>query len=265
MLTSSFIFRPRRLALMVGAGALAVTAAFAGHQYLEIQDLASDRLVEFSASFKSIPDLASLNRQSDLVVIGHVVGDGTTHMVIQPGGTPKAAPPPAQPNITGKKGEALTGQSVQPAPGHVTALGHADGADPGRVTEGRTANVNLGTPITTFEIKVDRVLQGNAAAGSQVKVTQAGGHVALDTFPGGPKLQRTVEFEHDTLMKAGERQVMFLHRANDGSFFVVGGPQGRLLVDQAGNVHPIDVAAPALKGRDGQSLERFVAEHEAAK
>jgi hypothetical protein len=250
---------------MVGAGALAVTAAFAGHQYLEIQDLASDRLVEFSASFKSVPDLASLNRQADLVVIGHVVGDGATHMVIQPGGTPKAAPPPAQHDITGKKGEALKGQSVLPAPNHVTALGNADGANSGLITEGRATNVNLGTPITTFGVTVERVLQGNVAAGSQIKVTQAGGHVALDTFPGGPKLQRTIEFEHDTLMQAGERQVMFLRRANDGSFFVVGGPQGRLTIDQAGKVHPIDVAAPALKGRDGQPLERFVAEHDAAK
>ncbi|MBV9170694.1 MAG: hypothetical protein JOZ81_11475 [Chloroflexi bacterium] len=79
------------------------------------------------------------------------------------------------------------------------------------------------------------------------------------------QLHRTVEFEHDTLMQAGDEHVMFLKKATDGTFYVVGGPQGRLSLDKSGKVHPIDPSAPALKNHNGRLLESLVGEVSTAK
>ena len=124
-------------------------------------------------------------------------------------------------------------------------------------------NANLGTPITTYTLQLERTAKGNG--GNQLTLTQLGGHVTLDTYPGGPKLERTVEFEGDHLMQAGDRAVMFLKQASDGSFFVAAGPQGRLSVDKADKVHPVDDTAPALIGHTGETLEGFLAAVAAAK
>ena len=98
MLTTSFARRPqlrlRQIALLAGAGALVATTALVGHAVIDFQDFAADHMVEISTSYKSIPDLATLSRQSDLVIVGQVVNNGTTHFAAPLSGSPSANPAP---------------------------------------------------------------------------------------------------------------------------------------------------------------------------
>ncbi len=249
-LANSLSLRPqlhvRQIVALFVAGALVTGLALAVHAMIDFQDFASDHLVEFSTSYKSIPDLATLRHQSDLVIVGRVVGDGATRFAT-PGGTPQSNPAPQTADATGKKADALKSDANVAARPALT---------------GNVVKTIPGTPITTFNIQIERVLQGNVAAGSRLVVTQPGGHVTLDMIPNlsAAQVHRTVEFEHDTLMQSGEQHVMFLQRGSDGTFFVVGGPQGRLSVDRSGKLHAIDPGAPALKSREGQLLESLVNE-----
>ena len=247
-LAFSRAFNPRRLAILLGTGALAISAMTVGRAYLDIQDSASDRLVELNASYKAAPDLPTLKANSDLVIVGRIVKVDATKLITQTGNDRNvSAPAPAAVNLDPKKAQA---EKLQPPA-------------PGLPSKNPVANANLGTPETTYTVQVERSLKGNAPA--QISLTQLGGKVTLDTYPGGPKLQRTVEFESDTLMQAGERNVMFLNRAADGTFFVGSGPQGRVSVDPANRVHAIDPHAPALKAHDGADLESFLGSITAAK
>jgi hypothetical protein len=239
-LTFSHALTPRRMALLIGAGILAVTAAFAGRAYLDIQDSAADHLVQLSAVYKAAPDLATLKANSDLIVVGRIAKAGTTRMVVQTGNSGISAPAPDRLGVDAKKSDA---EKLQPPA-------------PGLPSQNLIGNANLGTPVTTYAVQVEQSIKGSAPA--QISVTQLGGKVTLDTYPGGPKLQRTVEFEGDTLLQAGERHVLFLNRAADGTFFVGSGPQGRLTIDQSGKIHPVDANAPALHGHEGDNLQAFL-------
>jgi hypothetical protein len=231
--------------MLIAVGTITLFAATIGRAYLEIQAAASDRLVELHASFKAIPDLATLKSQADLVVVGRIARNGTTNRITDSGNSRATAPTPPPLDLSDKKANAV---KQQPAP-----------AAPPSSTDANIANANLGTPVTTYDVQIERVLKGSSAS-SQIVVGQLGGKVALDTFPGGPKLQRTVVFEGDTLMNAGERHVLFLKRASDGTFFMVGGPQGRLSIDNTDQLHPIDTTSPAHHGRAGETLDGFIAE-----
>jgi hypothetical protein len=250
MHTANFVFgrrlSPRRLGMLIVAGVLGLVVISVGRIYLGIQDVAADRVVELNASFKAAPDLVTLKNQSDLVVVGRIAAEGTTRMVAQSGNSDKTAPPPAPPALDPAKADALKQQPAAPQ----------------SQVAGAIANANIGTPLTTYVVRVERVVKGNARG--EIAVSQLGGKVMLDSFPGGPKLQRTVQFEGDTLMQAGERHVLFLKSAGDGTFFVTGGPQGRLSIDSGGKVHPIDNTAPALRAHAGETLEDFLATVEAA-
>jgi hypothetical protein len=255
MLSTSFAPRPqlraRQIAILLGAGALAISATLTGRAIMDFQSYASDHVVEFSTSYKSIPDMATLTRQADLVIVGNVVNNGATHFATPSSAAPASNPAPAAATADGKKADALKSPD---AAAQLPAL------------SGKVVNTIPGTPFTTFDIQVERVLRGQVAAGSQIQVTQPGGHVTLSTIPNvaAADLHRTVEFEHDTLMQAGDKHVMFLQRAGDGSYFVLGGPQGRFSLDRGGKVHPIDPATPASRGRDGQLLETLAGEVRAA-
>src|SRR5437763_602566 len=130
-------------------------------------------------------NLAALNANSDLVVVGRIARPGTTQMVVQTGNSGITAPAPAPPSVDARKSDA---EKLQPPA-------------PGAADKNPVGNANLGTPVTTFIVQVEQSIKGSAPA--QISVTQLGGKVTLDTYPGGPKLQRTVEFEGDSLMQAG--------------------------------------------------------------
>lgn len=248
MHTPSFISRPRlslrSAAITLGIGALAVTSGLAVKSYEDFQAYAAPHTVEFSMCYKALPDLKTLNQNSELVVVGRVI-QGSTKLVPFQAETPHANGAPAAPSLPSAKADAL---AKEPAAGLQTVSATSDG------DARETRNAGLGTPVTVFDVQIEQVLRGAAREGAAIKVTQPGGDVTLDSFPGGPKLQRSIVFEHDTLMQAGERQLLFLTRGADGTYSVAGGPQGRMSVDNGGKLHPIDASASALRGHAGQTV-----------
>ncbi|MDQ3810145.1 MAG: hypothetical protein M3336_07635 [Chloroflexota bacterium] len=237
---------------VVLGGALALTAVAAaaamGRAWADLQHQTSELAVTTSrgaGSAVAIPDLASLTRLADLVVVGRVAGEGATRLEVQPAQTPipfQPLAPPAGPSGGGKAGEPVT------PPPRAESLAQA----------GRGAGPAI--PITAYPVEVERVVRGGAGAGQQVTVVQTGGTFSVPVVPGGPSVTRTLQVEDDALMRVGERYVLFLRRNGDGTFAIVGGPQGRMLVDSGGRVHPVAGGSPATSGRDGQAVDTFVAD-----
>jgi hypothetical protein len=228
--------------LLVGAGALAVATSLAIGRIVQIEQRAENRVVEFSATYQAYASLDALAQRADLIVVGHRIDQGRTHLVAQPPQQSTAFQPNQSTNVPADKSKLALGQVAPTA------------------KAGAPAAPAMDTPFTDFNIEVTRVLHGQVAAGAHLTVSQPGGLVELPTFLGGPTLKRTIEFEHDTLMTPGQDHVLFLGTAKDGTYYVVGGPQGRLSVDKAGKIHPIDAGAPATRGRAGQTLESFALE-----
>jgi hypothetical protein len=191
-------------------------------------------------SVRAIPDLASLVRQSDLVIVGRVTDGGTTRLQAQPVATPAANPPPATPDGPSAK---VSRNAPPPPP---AALGQAQAARQSQ------------TPVTSYTVSIDQVLRGASPVGQQITLVQPGGLVSAAVFPGGPVLTRTVQVEADPLMHANERYVFFLRHAEGSLWYVVGGAQGRLSIDARNNVHPLNPSLPATHAYDGDSLQRFV-------
>ncbi len=83
-------------------------------------------------------------------------------------------------------------------------------------------------PLTTYEIRVEQVLHGSAP--NVITIGQTGG--VLD----GTKY----EVDGDPLMHTGDHGVFYLQQAKTGPaagrYFVLGGPQGRLIVEQDGTL-----------------------------
>jgi hypothetical protein len=234
----------RGFAIVALIGVVLVIGVVVAHAYVELQQPINSQAVEMNASVRAIPDLTALVRQSDLVAVGLVVGDGNTRLQVQPIVTPNANPPtPAPRGVSDPK--AGSPNSVPPPAG-----------PPGQLTLGRRPQ----TPVTSFGVEVERVAHGTAPAGQQITVVQPGGTISVATFPGGPVLTRTVQIEDDMLMRSGQRYVLFLKRGESGAFFVVGGAQGRLSVDTTLKVHPLNPGAPATQAHDGQPLDSFLAE-----
>jgi hypothetical protein len=204
------------------------------HAVLEL-DQASSGAVEMSESVRAIPDLGALVRQSDVVAVVRVLDGGTVRIQDQPVATPAANPPPPQSNPIGKSALPTPLPAVQ---------------QQGQISVGRPQ-----TPMTVFRVEVERAVRGNATAGEQLSVVQAGGPISVPVVPGGPVLTRTVQIEDERLMQEGERNVVFLKRAPDGTFFITGQAQGRLTVDAAGKVHAVNPGAPATHTYDGQALD----------
>ena len=230
----------RSLAMVCVAGVVLTFAVIMGRAYFELEQSINSQAVDMGESMRAIPDLASLTRQSDLVVVGRVTADGITQLLTQPVATPAANPPP---QASLQKG----GNAPPPPPPSLQQQG--------QITVSRPQ-----TPITTYVVEVERVGRGTASTGEHLTVTQPGGTISVPTLPGGPVLTRNVQIEDDSPMHAGERYVLFLKLVNDGSFFVVGGAQGRLSIDGPGNVHPLNPGTPATNAHNGQALDDFMSE-----
>ena len=124
---------------------------------------------------------------------------------------------------------------------------------PTRAGQGQpTGSGGISIPIATYIVDVERVARGTATP--RITVTQSG-----NPIPGAPPSG------DDVPLAAGERYILFLQAAPDGTFFVVGGVQGRLVVDAQGLVHPVGSGSPATRGHDGQSLDAFLSEVSAVK
>ncbi len=224
-----------RLVLITGAGALLTAAALIGRDYRALQQRAGERRVEVGAVYRAIPDLATVARESDVVAVGRVVDQSATRILLQP----DQSPAPVASPTPGRRGPASSSPAEEPSAG----------VNPG---------ADYDTPVTDYTVVVDRVLQGPVAAGSRLRVTQPGGRMELPTFRGGPKLKRTFVFEEDPLMVVGEQDVFFLKQAADGSYYVVGGPQGRFQV-RDGRAAPVAPGSPLGRTYPGEPLEDFLA------
>jgi hypothetical protein len=216
----------------VVAGLALVAGAAIGRAYFDLQRQAGDLVLGPTGSAFPIPDVASLTRQADLVVVGRVAGAGVTQVLAQEAQTPI----PLQSSTP-----ALSTRAIPPE------AGRGDG--------------RLSILSTRYPVQVERVIRGSGASpGAQINVAQPGGVISAPVVPGGPALARTVQIEDDTPMHQGERYVLFLQRTADGSYVVVGGPQGRLTVDSQSQVHPLHPGIPATRGHDGQALDSFASE-----
>jgi hypothetical protein len=227
----------RRVAKVAGLMTLALVVGSAVRMYLDVQDYAQDRVVEIGASYKPYQDVAALTRDADLVVLGRVVGEGKTHLVAQPSERPRAFQPPAV-------------SAADPAKQNLA---------PVESTSSASTATQFDLPVTRFRLAIERVVHGTAQS-QELTITQPGGKLVTPTFPGGPQITRTVQFEHDTPLTAGERQLVFLRATGDGTYYVVGGPQGRLTIDRAERIHPVDRATPAVRGREGQQMDALLEE-----
>jgi hypothetical protein len=245
------IFTTRRLALIAGAAMLAIAATLTVMRILEIERSAANRVIEIGATYRLVPDLKALTSQADLIVVGRVVGNGTVSFIAQPAPQPQPFQPADMSGAPQEKTDLAKQQSAVPQDVGL------DPAKNGRKVE--IDNSDPGLPITTYTIAVMQVLRGDANVGGQILVNQAGGIVTLPTYPTGPMLTRTLEFEHDPLMQSGQEQVLFLTKAPGGNYDILGGPQGRFIV-QNGKVHPVSSEAPAAKGHLDQALEQFISE-----
>ena len=61
-------------------------------------------------------------------------------------------------------------------------------------------------------------------------------------------------------MKPGEEDVLFLGKAADGSYSVLGGAQGRFSVDDRGLVRPISLEAKVTRAHASETVEALAAE-----
>jgi hypothetical protein len=114
----------------------------------------------------------------------------------------------------------------------MVVVARAAGSSGGRLQPGQA-------PSTSYTVDVESVVRGTA--------------------PGSPQLVVNVPIEDDTQMAIGQRYVLFLKQADGGTFFIVGGLQGLLSIDTAGNVHPANPGVPATHAYDGQPLNAFIA------
>jgi hypothetical protein len=240
---------PRRLILLAGAGALAVAATLATVRYMQIVQSAENRTVEISTSYRGFTTLESLAREADLVVVGHAIDGGKTRRVA----------PPTQQAV------AFQANPTTNAPGDKSQLSSKGNQGSIGVKPGDPPPPSMDSVVTDYTIEVSRVISGQVQPGAHITLTQSGGPIDLPTFPGGPTLHRTIQSEHDPLIQKGQEHVLFLGHAKDGTYYVLGGPQGRLTLDNGGKVHPIDPATPALRGKNGTTLESLAIEVQKAR
>jgi hypothetical protein len=87
-----------------------------------------------------------------------------------------------------------------------------------------------GLPFSDFSVDIQQVVANPAklTVGSDVIVHQTGGVVDNQLY----------QIDDDPLLNPGEHVVLFLHQYEPGQFRIVGGPQGRFVVE-SGQARPI--------------------------
>jgi hypothetical protein len=82
---------------------------------------------------------------------------------------------------------------------------------------------------TAYTFQTDFVAKGSSSESRAITVTQTGG--VIDG--------KGEEIEDDPLMRTGDRLLLFLIAAPDGSYYVAGGPQGRLVISATNRVRTL--------------------------
>ncbi len=167
----------RWLAILVGLGGLAVLVAAVSRTYLDQHRLTSGPVTTPAnmspaggGAVAAIPDLATLVHESDLVVVGRVVGEGITSQEVQPVRTPI----PFQPDPS------------RPAP-PTRSLGPDSGP---------SSPAGIVIVTTSYPVETERVGLGSASSGSRIAVVQSGGGDVLEDDPLMRAGERYVLFLH---------------------------------------------------------------------
>lgn len=239
--TQAHIFSIGRVLLVVGIALVTSLTINLGTQYYAIIQDSTNRVVEISASYRYIPNLAALTQQSTLVIEGTVLDNGKTFLVPQPAVQPQSAPAAPAPlgTLPGDKGQQVA-------------------ANPPASTGPLVAAPDQSLPVTSYTIHIDAVLHGAAPAVNTLTLLMPGGSITRPTFPLGPTLHRTLVVEGNPLLVHADHQVFFLGHNPDGTYFLIGGPQSRFQI-VGRHIHVMNRGIPLAKDIDGELENQFVA------
>lgn len=114
---------------------------------------------------------------------------------------------------------------------------HADAVVVGKVTNALGTTVKDGIPYTDFTYEVQTSVKGKHLASSEIQIHQTGGSVdgMIEVVDGDP------------LLVVGQKSLLYLRQYEEGKYFIIGGPTGRMLVDKENKVSPM----PEGAARDG--------------
>lgn len=101
------------------------------------------------------------------------------------------------------------------------------GLDTSKLPAHKAAQV--GTMQHDVVFRIDDVLRGNATAGAKVTVIQLGGQIGVDRYVA----------EAEPMSVKGGSYLLFLVPLQGGKFGIVGGPQGRYLIEN-GTIKVLD-------------------------
>src|SRR5713101_6359668 len=153
-----------RVAILAGLGGLAVVVVAVSRTYLDQQRQTSGPVTTpgnmspaGGGAVAAIPDFATLVHESDLVVVGRVVGEGITRQEVQPVRTPIP---------------------FQPDPSRPAPPTRPVGPDSGPGSPTRMVIVT-----TRYPIEIERLGLGSASPGSRITVVQSGGGGASEPDP----------------------------------------------------------------------------------
>lgn len=125
------------------------------------------------------------------------------------------------------------------------------------VTDSRKAgDVTAILPFTDFDLQIEEILKGSSPS-SAIRVHQTGGQVGNTLF----------EVHDDPLFEIGATYLLFLRSGVPGQFYVLAGPDGRMVVD-SDRVYSLSVTHPNAGiddlAIDGQPLAEVKRSVEAA-
>lgn len=113
-----------------------------------------------------------------------------------------------------------------------------------------------GIVVTDYRLAIEDVLKGGVKSGAKLTVRQPGGYVNFDT--GGSAETRMPDYWKQP--ENGEKYVLFLKNKPDGTFSLVGGPQGLFKLAD-GTVVPQTIAEDKLmQDHKGKNEVTFVKE-----
>ena len=107
--------------------------------------------------------------------------------------------------------------------------------------------------VTDYLVSVDEVFKGNTASGKNMTVREPGGHVEL-----GNGTSAEVQMpEYWKQPQTGEKYIFFLKNRSDGTFSLVGGPQGLFKFSEGKvtpQMRPDDKLMQTYNGKSGVSF-----------
>ena len=121
-----------------------------------------------------------------------------------------------------------------------------------KIGDGRQEDKN-GFMMTVFTAKVEELIYGSCEDSVEIIMTGGVDHDAEIIY----------EISDDPLMQKGDEYIIFARKNESGTYTVLGGPQGRFVID-GGNVYPLYEWSDRFDAERshiaGKSIENFVEE-----